>query len=55
MYGTLYDYKGYGLYTNDYDGACVPRHLLETYNNQFVTNPRYKISKLDMAKLLEKY
>ena len=53
MYGTLYTYKGYGLDTNNYDGAYVPRHLLDTYNNQYVTNPRNKISKLDMAKLLE--
>ena len=53
MYGTLYNYKGYGLETNNYDGACVPRHLLETCNNQDVTNPRNKISKLDMPKLLE--
>ena len=53
MYGTLYNYKGYGLDANNYDGACVPRHLLETYNNQDVTNPRNKISKLDMPKLLE--
>ena len=52
MYGTLYDYKGYSLDTNNYDGACVPRHLLETYNNQYATNPRNKISKLDMTKLL---
>ena len=40
MYGTLYNCKGYGLDTNNYDGACVPRHLLETYNNQYATNPR---------------
>ena len=33
MYGTLCNYKWYGLDTNSYDGACVPRHLLETYNN----------------------
>ena len=53
MYGTLYNYKGYGLDANNYDGACVPRHLLETYNNQDVTNPRNTISKLDMPKRLE--
>ena len=53
MYGTLYNCKGYGLDTNNYDGACVPRHPLDTYNNQDVTNPRNKISKLDMPKLLE--
>ena len=40
MYGTLYKYNGYGLDAKIYDGACVPRHLLETYNNQEVTNPR---------------
>ena len=36
MYGTLYNYNGYGLDAKKYDGACVPRHLLETYNNQDV-------------------
>ena len=53
MYGTRYNYNGHGLDAKSYDGACVPRHLLETYNNQDVTNPRNKISKLDMLKLLE--
>ena len=53
MHGTLYSYKGYGLDTNTFGGACVPRHLLDTYNNLDVTNPRNKISKLDMPKLLE--
>ena len=33
MYGTLYNYNGYGLDAKNYDGACVPRHLLETYSN----------------------
>ena len=28
MYGTFNNYKGYGLDTNNYDGACVPNHLL---------------------------
>ena len=53
MYGTLYNYKGYGLDTNNYDGACVPNYLLETYNNREETNPRNKISKLTMVKLLD--
>ena len=53
MYGALYNYNGYGLDAKNYDGACVPRHLVDTYNNQEVTNPRNKISKLDMPKLLE--
>ena len=52
MYGTLYGYKGYGLDTNNYDGACVPNYPLETYNNREETNPRNNISKLNMAKLL---
>ena len=43
MYGTLYNYNGYGLDAKDYDGTYVPRYLLETYNNQEVTNPRNKI------------
>ena len=46
MYGTLYNYIGYGLDANEYAGACVPNYLLDTYNNQDVTNPRNKISKL---------
>ena len=53
MYVTLYDYKGYGSDTNNYDGACVPNHLSETYNNREETNPRNRISKLNIAKLLE--
>ena len=53
MYGTLYNLIGYGLDAKDYGGARVPNYLLETYNNQEVTNPRNKISKLTMPKLLE--
>ena len=53
MYGTLYNLIGFGLDAKDYDGACVPNYLLATYNNQEVSNPRNKISKLDMPKLLE--
>ena len=53
MYGTLYNYKGYGLDTNNYDGACVPDYLLETYNNREETSPRNKIPKLTMVKLLD--
>ena len=52
MYGTFNNYKGYGLDTNNYDGACVPNYPLETYNNREETNPRNNISKLNMAKLL---
>ena len=52
MYGTLYNYNGYGLNAVNYDGACVPKYLLNTYNNQEITNPRNKISKLNMPKLL---
>ena len=47
-----FPYEGYGLDTNNYDGACVPNHLLDTYN-QYVTYPRNRISKLDMAILSE--
>ena len=53
MYGTLYNYIGWGLDGGEYDGACFPNYLSETYNNQDETNPRNKISKLNMAKLLE--
>ena len=53
MYGTLYNYIGWGLDGGEYDGACVPNHLLETYSNREMTNPRNKISKLGMAKLLD--
>ena len=52
MYGTLYNYIGWGLDGGEYDGACGPRHLLDTYNNLDATNPRNKISKLNMPKLL---
>ena len=53
MYGTLYNYNGYGLNANNYDGACVPNYLLETYDNQGVTNTRNKTSKINVPKLLE--
>ena len=49
---TLYNYIGWGLDGGEYDGACVPNHILDTYNNREVTKPRNNISKLDMAKLL---
>ena len=53
MYGTLYNYNGCGLDAKNYGGACVPGYLLETYYNQDVTNPRNKISKLNMPELLK--
>ena len=53
MYGTPYNYVGWGLDAYNYDGACVPNYFLETYNNQDVTNPRNGISKLTMPKLLQ--
>ena len=53
VYGTLYNYIGWGLDSNHCDGACVPNYLLETYTNQDVTNPRNQISKLDTPKLLD--
>ena len=52
MYGTLYNFMGWGLDGGEYDGACVPNYFLETYNNQDETNPGNKMSKLNMAKLL---
>ena len=53
MYGTLYNCIGWGLDGGEYDVACVPNYLLETYNNREETNPRNKLSTLNMAKLLE--
>ena len=53
IFGTLANFKGYGLDTTTYDGACVPNHLLGTYNNREETNPINRISKLNIAKLLE--
>ena len=52
MYGTLFNYNGYGINAINYDGACVPNHILKTYNNPEITNPRNKTSKLTMPKLL---
>ena len=54
MYGTRLpaNYKGWGLDRGEYDGACVPNYFLETNNNQDETNPRNKISKLNMVKPL---
>ena len=34
MYGTHYNYNGYGLDAKKYDGACVPNYLLETYSTK---------------------
>ena len=53
MHGILYNYMGWGLDGGEYDSACVPNYLLETYNNREETNPRNKISKLNMVKFLE--
>ena len=53
MYGTLYKYKGYGLDTTNYDGACVPNYFLDTYSNREETNPINKIPKLTMVKALD--
>ncbi len=44
MFGTMFNYKGYGLdlIENKVVGSCVPEYLLSTYNNQEEINPRKK-------------
>lgn len=55
MFGTLFDYKGFGLdvYDNKIPNSCVPLYLLELYNNENEKNPRKRLKKLTLNKILE--
>jgi len=55
MYGTVFDYLGYGLMARQgkIPNACVPQYLLELYNNEKETNPRRRLKKLKLEKIVE--
>ena len=55
MYGTLFNYKGYGLdaLNGKIQNACVPEYLLNLYNNENETNPRKRLKKLTIEKIVE--
>ena len=54
MYNLCFNYCGYGLsvVAGQTPQACVPSYLLAKYNNKDETNPRKKIARLTMNKLL---
>ena len=47
MYGTVFNYLGYGLKARQgkIPNACVPQYLRELYNNTEETNPRKRLKK----------
>ena len=55
MYGTLFNYNGFGLdaIKGEIANACVPEYLHKLYNNPDETNPRKRLSKLTMDKILK--
>ena len=55
MYGTVFDYLGYGLMAQHgkIPNACVPQYLLKLYNNEEETNPRRRLKKLTLEKIVE--
>ena len=55
MYGTLFNYKGYGLdaLNGKIQNACVPEYLLNLYNNENETNPRKRLKKLTIENIVD--
>ena len=55
MYGTIFNYKGYGLdaLNGKIQNACVPEYLKNLYNNENETNPRKRLKKLTIEKIVE--
>ena len=55
MYGTVFNYLGYGLQARQgkIPNACVPQYLRELYNNDEETNPRKRLKKLTLEKIVE--
>ena len=55
MYGTVFNYLGYGLMAQqgEIPNACVPQYLLKLYNNEEETNPRKRLNKLTLDKIVE--
>ena len=52
MYGTVFNYLGYGLMAQqgEIPNACVPEYLLKLYNNEEETNPRRRLTKINIRK-----
>ena len=55
MYGTIFNYTGYGLHARigKTPDACVPEYILMTYNNPKETNPRKRLAKLTILEILQ--
>ena len=55
IYGAIFNYTGFGLQAliGKTPDACVPEYILITYNNPKETNPRKRLAKLTMDKILQ--
>ena len=55
MYGTLFNYNGFGLKAikSEVPNSCVPEYLLKLYNNPNEKNPRKRLVKLTIEKILK--
>ena len=55
MYNSVFNYIGYGLMAqqNEIPNTCVPTYLLKLLNNPEETNPRKRLKKLTMWKILK--
>ena len=55
MYNTVFNYNGFGLRATQTEtpNSCVPEYLLKLYNNPEETNPRKRLAKLKMDKILQ--
>lgn len=55
MFGAVFNYNGFALEAikSEVPNSCVPEYLLKLYNNPEETNPRKRLAKLTMDKLLQ--
>ena len=55
MYGTVFNYNGFALQAVESKtlNSCVPEYILKLYNNPEETNPRKRLVKLTMDKILQ--
>ena len=55
MYGGIFNYSGYGLEVQHgkIPNACVPQYIYKLYNNEEETNPRKRLKKLTLDKIVE--
>ena len=51
MYGTVFNYLGYGLQARQgkIPNACVPQYIHKLYNNEEETNPRKRLTKINIG------